>query len=55
MIRIEAFYTNNSVAISFAATSRSEGSVGNIIKIKSDDQRIFKAKVLNNTTVKIIE
>ena len=53
--RIEAFFTNNSVAISFDATSRSEGSVGNIIKIKSDDQRIFKAKVLNNTTVKIIE
>ncbi|MCW8848615.1 MAG: flagellar basal body P-ring formation chaperone FlgA [Melioribacteraceae bacterium] len=53
--RIEAFYTNNSVAISFDATSRSEGSVGNIIKIKSDDQRIFKAEVLNNSTVKIIE
>lgn len=53
--RIEAFFTNNSVAISFDATSRSEGSVGSIIKIKSDDQRIFKAKVLNNSTVKIIE
>ena len=53
--RIEAFFTNNSVAISFDATSRSEGSIGNIIKIKSDDQRIFKAKVLNNSTVKIIE
>ena len=53
--RIEAYFINNSVAISFDATSRSEGSVGSIIKIKSDDQRIFKAKVLNNSTVKIIE
>lgn len=53
--RIEALFTNNSVSISFDATSRSEGSVGNIIKIKSDDQRIYKAEVLNNSTVKIIE
>lgn len=53
--RIEALLINNSVTIGFAATSRSEGSVGSVIKIKSDDQKIYKAKVLNNTTVKIIE
>lgn len=53
--RVEALFINNSVTIGFSATSRSEGYVGNIIKVKSDDQRIFKAKVINNTTVKIIE
>lgn len=53
--RVEALFISNSVSIGFTATSRSEGCVGNIIKVKSDDQRIFRAKVINNTTVKIIE
>ncbi len=53
--RVEALFINNSVTIGFSATSRSEGYVGNIIKVKSDDQKIYKAKVINNTTVKIIE
>jgi flagella basal body P-ring formation protein FlgA len=53
--RIEAMFINNSVSISFAVTARSEGVVGDLIKIKRDDKKIFKAKIINNSTVKIIE
>lgn len=53
--RVEALFISNSVTIGFTVTSRSEGYVGNIIKVKNDDQKIYKAKVINNTTVKIIE
>jgi flagella basal body P-ring formation protein FlgA len=53
--RIHALFTNNSVNISFGATARSEGLVGDIIDVKRDDKQIFKARILNNTTVKIIE
>ena len=53
--RVEAMFINNSVNISFAVTARSEGVVGDIIKIKRDDKKIFKAKIINNNSVKIIE
>jgi flagella basal body P-ring formation protein FlgA len=53
--RIEAMFINNSVSISFAVTARSEGVIGDLIKIKRDDKKIFKAKIINNSTVKIIE
>jgi flagella basal body P-ring formation protein FlgA len=53
--RINAIFTNNSVNISFSVTSRSEGIAGEIVRVKRDDKKIFKAKVINNTTVKIIE
>ncbi len=53
--RIEAVFINNSVNISFVVTARSEGVVGDLIKIKRDDRKIFKAKIINNKTVKIIE
>jgi len=53
--RVEAVLVNNSVKISFNVTARSEGVVGNVIKVKNDDKKIFKAKIINNSTVKIIE
>jgi len=53
--RVEAFFNNNSVNISFSASARSEGIVGDIIKIKRDDKRIFKARIVNYNIVKIIE
>lgn len=53
--RVEAMFINNSVNISFTVTARSEGIVGEIIKIKNADKKIFKAKIINNSSVKIIE
>ncbi|PID62453.1 MAG: flagella basal body P-ring formation protein FlgA [Ignavibacteriae bacterium] len=53
--RVEAIFANKSVNISFMVTARTEGVAGEIIKVKRDDRRIFRATVLNNTTVKIIE
>lgn len=53
--RVEALYLNNSVRISFAVTARTEGVAGEQIVVKNDDKKIFKAKIINNTTVKIIE
>jgi len=53
--RIEALFTNNSVSVNFIVTARSEGITGSIIKVKRDDKKIFKARVINNTMVKIIE
>lgn len=53
--RVQAMFINNSVNISFAVTARTEGVVGDIIKIKNDDKKIFKARIINNTSVKIIE
>lgn len=53
--RVEAMFVNNSVNIRFSVTARSEGIVGDIIRIKRDDNKIFKSKIINNTTVKIIE
>lgn len=53
--RVEAIYINNSVNIKFAAVARSKGCIGDVIKVKNDDKKIFRARVINNSTVKIIE
>jgi len=53
--RVEAIFNNKSVNISFNVTARSEGISGGVIKVKRDDKKIFKARVINNSTVKIIE
>ncbi len=53
--RVIAIYNNNSVNITFAVTARTSGEAGRIIKVKRDDKKLFKALVVNNTTVKIIE
>ncbi|MBK8945042.1 MAG: flagellar basal body P-ring formation protein FlgA [Ignavibacteriae bacterium] len=52
---VNAIYNKGIIQISFNATARSEGIIGEIIKIKTDDKKIFKAEILNNNTVKIIE
>ena len=53
--RVTAIFNNNSVNIAFAVTARTAGEVGKIIKVKRDDKKLFRARVVNNTTVKIIE
>ncbi len=53
--RVDAFYSKGIVIVSFPAVSRSRGVVGDIIKIKRDDNRILKARILNNNKVKIVE
>ncbi len=53
--RVDAIYSKGIVIVSFPAVSRSRGVVGDIIKIKRDDNRIFKARILNNNKVKIVE
>ena len=53
--RIDALYNNNALNIRFKVTARSEGVAGSIIRVKRDDNKLFKARVLNNSTVKIIE
>jgi len=52
---INAVYNKGIIHISFNAVARSEGMVGDIIKIKTDDKKIFKAEILNFNTVKIVE
>lgn len=53
--RVDAIFMNKTVNISFPVTARTEGLAGEIIRVKRDDRKIFRATVLNNTTVKIIE
>lgn len=53
--RVEAIYTKGIVNVNFLVTSRSEGVTGEVVKVKRDDNRIFKARVINNKTVKILE
>lgn len=53
--RLTAIYENGNVNISFFAVARTDGSIGDIIKIKDDNNKIFKAKILNKNQVKIIE
>lgn len=53
--RVTAVFNNNSVSVTFAVTARTSGEAGKIIKVKRDDKKLFKALVVNNTTVKIIE
>jgi flagella basal body P-ring formation protein FlgA len=53
--RVEAIFSKSSVNVSFKVTARSSGGNGSIIKVKRDDKKIFKARVINNSTVQIIE
>ena len=52
---IEALYINKSVSINFPVTARTEGVTGDLIRVKNRENHIFKARILNNSTVKIIE
>lgn len=53
--RITAEYILNGVTISFEAVARQNGAEGDCISIISPDKKQFKAKVLNNSTVEVME
>ncbi len=53
--RITAFYRRGIVNISFNATARTSGKIGDVIKIKRDDNKLFKAKIISSNQVRIIE
>ena len=48
--KIDALYSNNSVNITFPVTARTEGITGDKIRVKNDDNQIFEARILNNST-----
>ena len=53
--RVNAIFQKGIVNVSFGATARTEGKVGDIIKIKRNDNKIFKAEIINSKQVRIIE
>jgi flagella basal body P-ring formation protein FlgA len=53
--KIDALYSKNSVNITFPVTARTEGVSGDMIRVKNGENQIFEARILNNSTVKIIE
>ena len=53
--RVNAIFQKGIVNISFTGTARTEGKIGDIIKVKRDDNKIFKAKIINPKQVRIIE
>lgn len=52
---LKAVFNKGVVNISFSAVARAEGIIGDIIKIRTDDKKIFKAEIINFNTVKIVE
>lgn len=52
---LNAVFNKGVVNISFSAVARAEGIIGDIIKIRTDDKKIFKAEIINFNTVKIVE
>ncbi len=52
---VRAIYSKGIVNISFDAVARTNGVMGDIIKIKNEEKKIFKAKIISYNTVKIIE
>lgn len=53
--RVTAEYNIKGLTISFKAVSRQDGAAGDIVMILSGDNKQFKAKVINNTTVEVME
>jgi flagella basal body P-ring formation protein FlgA len=53
--RITAEYNLNGVNVSFEAVARQNGAEGECISIVSSNKKQFKAKVLNNSTVEVME
>jgi len=53
--RITAEYNLNGVVVSFEAVARQNGAEGDCIIIISSDKKQFKAKVINNSTVEVME
>ena len=53
--RITAEYNLNGVTVSFEAVARQNGAEGDCISIISPDKKQFKAKIINNSTVAVME
>jgi flagella basal body P-ring formation protein FlgA len=53
--RITANYNLNGVTVSFEAVARQNGAEGDCIFIMVPDKKQFKAKVINNSTVEVME
>lgn len=52
---VNAFKMVGNVMISFTAKAREEGKLGESIKILREDNKVFKAEVLDSLNVKIVE
>jgi len=53
--RVNAIYSKGIVNVQFLVVARSEGVIGDIINVKREDKKMFRARILNNTKVKIVE
>lgn len=53
--RVSAVTIVGNVLISFNAISRQEGSIGDVIRIRSKDKEVYKAEVIDYKNVLIIE
>ncbi len=53
--KIRALIRDGGVALSFEATALQAGNVGDIIRIRKDYKRRFKARVLSNTEVEVLQ
>lgn len=52
---VNAFKVVGNVMVSFTAKARQEGKLGESIKVLREDNKVFKAEVLDSLNVKIIE
>ncbi len=53
--KLEAHTIVGNVKISFATYSKQEGIVGEIIRVRNSKNKIFKAEVIDNNNVLIVE
>ena len=53
--RVTAIFNKGIVNISFDAIARTEGVIGDVIKVKTAENKMYKAEVINYQTVKVIE
>lgn len=54
--KVYAYSTIGSVTVSFPVTTRQEGRVGEVIRVvRNDDNRMFKAEVVEKGKLKIVE
>ncbi len=52
---VTALIKDGGLVLSFQAKALQEGDVGDVIKIRKDYKKRFKARILSNTTVEVIE
>ena len=53
--RVEAIFVKSNVEISFPATAREDGRLGEVIRITREDKRILNAEIISPSQVKIVE